>query len=166
VLKLDNDGIDPLTPPGMVHIVRAGYPLRSISWYNICMPHKDHDVRLAYLRARRKKRKESGITRAEESYLYRMEHPEYVERQRTNRRKVYYQRKQKAVALLGGKCCRCGCDDIRCLEIDHIIPIRGDRSMYGDKLFRSIVNGGSTDNLQVLCANCHAIKTYEDGNGA
>jgi hypothetical protein len=29
-------------------------------------------------------------------------------------------------------------------------------------LYRSIVNKGVTENLQVLCANCHAIKTYQE----
>jgi 5-methylcytosine-specific restriction endonuclease McrA len=76
----------------------------------------------------------------------------------------YIRLKQEAITILGGKCCRCSCDDIRCLEIDHIIPVRGDRNVYGVKLYRSITQG-NTENLQVLCANCHAIKTYEDGNG-
>jgi len=66
--------------------------------------------------------------------------------------------------MLGGKCFHCGCDDIRCLEIDHVIPVRGDHSCYGKTLYQSIVNKGKRDNLQVLCACCHAIKTYEDGN--
>lgn len=77
----------------------------------------------------------------------------------------YAKLKQEAITLLGGICVRCGWDDMRCLEIDHIIPVKGDRSVYGIKLYRSIVTGGSRENLQVLCANCHAIKTYEDGNG-
>lgn len=80
-------------------------------------------------------------------------------------KKRYVRQKQEAITLLGGECVRCRCDDMRCLEIDHIIPVHGDRSLYGAKLYRSIVNGGSTENLQVLCANCHAIKSYEDGNG-
>jgi 5-methylcytosine-specific restriction endonuclease McrA len=75
----------------------------------------------------------------------------------------YFRLKQEAITILGGKCLRCGCDDMRCLEIDHIVPVRGDRSVYGVKLYRSVTHG-NTENLQVLCANCHAIKTYEDGN--
>ena len=86
------------------------------------------------------------------------------ERWTAARKESYRQMKQQAIALLGGKCVRCQLDDIRCLQIDHIIPIRGDRSTYGVKLYRNLVQGGSTENLQVLCANCHAIKTYEDGN--
>ncbi len=92
---------------------------------------------------------------------YRGNHRDYY---RKASKRNYARLKQGAVLALGGKCCRCGCDDIRCLEIDHIIPVRGDRSIYGVKLYRSIVTGDSTENLQVLCANCHAIKTYEDGN--
>ena len=96
---------------------------------------------------------------------YRESHKGQYKRWQPGQKIRYRQVKQEAIAILGGKCCRCKCDDIRCLEIDHIVPVRGDRSIYGAKLYRSIVSGGSTENLQVLCANCHAIKTYEDGNG-
>jgi 5-methylcytosine-specific restriction endonuclease McrA len=80
-----------------------------------------------------------------------------------SRKESYRRLKCQAIILLGGRCVRCQLDDMRCLEIDHIIPVRGDRSIYGVKLYRSVVSGNK-DNLQVLCANCHAIKTYEDGN--
>ena len=80
-------------------------------------------------------------------------------------KKRYVRIKHQAITLLGGQCVRCHCDDMRCLEIDHIIPVRGDRSTYGAKLYLSIVKG-NRENVQVLCACCHAIKTYEDGNGA
>jgi hypothetical protein len=104
------------------------------------------------------------MSRAVETQSYRMRHPDYVERQHKHKRTVYYQLKQEAITVLGGKCCHCQCSDIRCLEIDHIVPVRGDRSLYGVKLYRSVAQG-NTEGLQVLCACCHAIKTYEDGNG-
>jgi 5-methylcytosine-specific restriction endonuclease McrA len=131
------------------------------------MPYKDKDKQRDWHHARYEERKRKGMigSRAEERRVHRLSNPEYVQRESQQKKTAYYQRKQKAIALLGGKCCRCGCDDTRCLEIDHIIPVRGDRSIYGDKLYRNIISGGSTKNLQVLCANCHAIKTYEDGNG-
>ncbi len=112
------------------------------------------------------------MTAVERNQRYRERHQEQIATYRSTTRvhvrwkgtarQRYIQQKQEAITLLGGICCRCGCDDIRCLEIDHIIPVNGDRSVYGAKLYRSIVNGGSRENLQVLCANCHAIKTYED----
>ncbi len=70
--------------------------------------------------------------------------------------------RQRAIAAMGGVCIRCQCDDIRCLQIDHIIPIKGERVVY-TKFYYSIIQGDTT-NLQLLCANCHAIKTYENGD--
>ncbi len=90
--------------------------------------------------------------------------PYELERVKKRRREVRIQ----ALALLGGKCCVCGFSDSRALQIDHIIPVRKkerhrDSSSY--HFYCQIVQG-ETDNLQVLCANCHAIKTFEEGNGS
>jgi hypothetical protein len=62
--------------------------------------------------------------------------------------------------LLGGKCVRCQCADERCLEIDHIVPVREKRIKNRIAFHRSILRG-NVENLQVLCACCHAIKTRE-----
>ena len=51
---------------------------------------------------------------------------------------------------------------MRCLQIDHIIPLKKvDNSQHGIQLWRRIIKGEKVDNIQVLCANCHAIKTSE-----
>ncbi|HZU04228.1 MAG TPA: HNH endonuclease signature motif containing protein [Ktedonobacteraceae bacterium] len=86
-------------------------------------------------------------------------HPE-----KTRRWKREWVRKlrQSAIEALGGACVLCGYTDIRALEIDHITPIRNSKNRIDNpSLFMSIVRG-NTENLQVLCANCHAIKTYEE----
>jgi 5-methylcytosine-specific restriction endonuclease McrA len=67
--------------------------------------------------------------------------------------------RQEAITCLGGICKQCGCTDIRCLQIDHMIPLRGIKRMGTLDFYRSIVQG-KRENLQILCANCHAIKTY------
>jgi hypothetical protein len=70
---------------------------------------------------------------------------------------------------LGGKCCRCGMTDKRVLQIDHV---NGDGFKYRSKLksgtrraggewFRDYLNG-RIDKYQILCANCHCIKTWEN----
>ncbi len=64
-----------------------------------------------------------------------------------------------ALNALGGQCVQCQCKDTRCLQIDHIVPLQGKARSAYTTLYRSIIDG-STENLQVLCANCHAIKTY------
>ncbi len=85
-------------------------------------------------------------------------HPEVS---RKAARKLTRRQRIAALMVLGGKCCHCQCDDTRCLEIDHIIPIKGKRMMDRGQFHRSIIDG-NTDGLQVLCACCHAIKTYEE----
>ena len=88
---------------------------------------------------------------------------ENPERNRENQRKSHAKRllryRQEAIVLLGGECAQCQCKDIRCLQIDHIIPLQGKQRIVSETFYRSIIQG-LTENLQVLCANCHAIKTY------
>jgi 5-methylcytosine-specific restriction endonuclease McrA len=67
---------------------------------------------------------------------------------------------------MGGKCSHCGINDIRVLQIDHIVPLRRrtnglDRKDADTTLSMRIIRG-NRDNVQVLCANCHLIKTLED----
>jgi 5-methylcytosine-specific restriction endonuclease McrA len=73
------------------------------------------------------------------------------------------ERRKEALVVLGGQCIQCQCQDARCLQIDHIIPLQGKRRVAHKTLYLNVLRG-KTENLQVLCANCHAIKTYhEDG---
>lgn len=75
------------------------------------------------------------------------------------------------IQYLGGKCCRCGYEnDIRALQLDHIHGDGNiDRKRKGrcGKIYRYYVKNELTlkeaeNTLQVLCANCHAIKTIEN----
>lgn len=79
------------------------------------------------------------------------------------------QKRNSAIDVLGGKCVRCGIDDRRVLQIDHI-------NGGGKKEERKIGNGGivkkilteGTAGYQLLCANCNWIKRWElkeDGSG-
>ncbi len=73
--------------------------------------------------------------------------------------------RREAIEFLGGSCTMCGISDIRVLEIDHINGGgRAERTKLTGQVFHyAILNGKRrTDDLQVLCANCHAIKTYHD----
>ena len=90
------------------------------------------------------------------------ENPERLrEIRRQTRAKHRGELRQKAIGALGGVCMYCQCNDMRCLQIDHIVPIRGKR-VANTSLYCSILRG-EVGNLQLLCANCHAIKTYENG---
>lgn len=83
--------------------------------------------------------------------------------QRLWKRKERFRHKEKAVELLGGKCLKCGYSDhLAALQIDHINPKK--RKTPGDpnqatKLIRGHIK---LEDVQLLCANCHAIKTYDE----
>ena len=85
--------------------------------------------------------------------------------QREWKRKCNLKNKLKAVEILGGKCSYSGCNvtDFRCLHIDHITPkMGGTNSGSGINNSNMVVRGSLTSNeVQLLCANHHAIKTYE-----
>lgn len=76
-------------------------------------------------------------------------------------RKAYYDYKKTL------KCAKCGNDDYRVLEFDHLD--KNDKSYnVGEGLkkgfgFESILQ--EIEKCQVLCANCHRIKTFEEGIG-
>lgn len=56
----------------------------------------------------------------------------------------------------------CGISDHRCLQFDHIEPILR-RMGYGEKAVSGIyMDRENLDNVQILCANCHMIKTYSE----
>lgn len=69
-----------------------------------------------------------------------------------------------AIAALGGHCVQCGISDERVLEFDHIKPILRRTNGHTQKDnridFRRIIEGAE-HGLQLLCANCHRIKTRE-----
>ena len=74
------------------------------------------------------------------------------------------------IALLGGKCSRCGYDtDYRALQVDHV---NGggtkERAIFGtnskllfERISKSLLN--KELKYQLLCANCNWIKRYDNG---
>lgn len=69
----------------------------------------------------------------------------------------------EAIKILGGKCCQCGFTNFRALQIDHIIPDQKGRLVHkGQQNAKDVVSGILTkESVQLLCANCHWIKTYD-----
>src|SRR5205085_10339966 len=90
-------------------------------------------------------------------------------RQRQNDRlRIYYRRvTQKVFGLYGNKCARCGFDDSRALQLDHIDG--GGRRLKeerGPRLCAEILAGKHPRHkFQLLCANCNWIKRWERGEG-
>jgi hypothetical protein len=83
----------------------------------------------------------------------------------------------KAIRYLGAECVRCGFREPRALQIDHVagdgdrdIRVSG-RTSGGNRnrsrtdrtrIYAQIARGERRGEFQVLCANCHAIKTREE----
>lgn len=79
--------------------------------------------------------------------------------------------RRKAIDYLGGRCAVCGEGYHVVLEFDHINPIKwvtsGLKKINGQQntndINRMIKNGEEPkDVFQLLCANCHKIKTHEN----
>ena len=119
----------------------------------------DHLVRIQ--QARRKYPKIDGLNRGQ---IYRRFNPEKgrEELSKDNMKRVIL------IQALGGCCIKCGyTDDIRALQLDHIngdgYKDRKEKGKSG-KVYRYYVNNidEAKQFLQVLCANCHAIKSIEN----
>ena len=69
--------------------------------------------------------------------------------------------RDKAVAHLGGRCVSCGVDDPRVLQLDHVHGGGNEDRRKRHRPWRHVATDPA-GTWQVLCANCHAIKTYEE----
>lgn len=73
------------------------------------------------------------------------------------------------LAKLGGKCCRCGIDDYRLLEINHIngdgkIDSKCKNKCHKHYMQRLAILAGEKFNVEICCANCNVLHEYERGN--
>jgi len=85
-------------------------------------------------------------------------------RRRHNR---FIQLRRSVLEKLGGKCVRCGFDDERALQIDHING-GGAREFeklgHGEVYYRYLLDLPKIEKTyQLLCANCNWIKRVENG---
>lgn len=122
---------------------------------------KVNRIKTAYYQKNKEAIKAKEKRQAAENYT------EYRERKNLAQRNKYRNRRIRMLNHLGGKCTQCGIDDWRVLQIDHINNDGYlDRGIHGyqvDKLYSDVLEQG-TDKYQVLCANCHMIKScgYDD----
>ena len=74
--------------------------------------------------------------------------------------------RRASIAALGGKCIRCGFDDYRALQFDHV---NSDGHLYRNargstSTYKSIAEGNyGGPEIQLLCSNCNWIKRCELG---
>lgn len=69
------------------------------------------------------------------------------------------------LGILGDKCKKCGIDDPRVLQIDHMNGKGNQMRMSGVRGTRKLlayVRKHGASGFQVLCANCNWIKRYEN----
>jgi len=72
--------------------------------------------------------------------------------------------RKRIINKLGGKCVRCGFDDVRALQVDHVNG--GGKKEIGTftrnwRTYYKRVLADETGKYQLLCANCNWIKRYE-----
>jgi hypothetical protein len=76
------------------------------------------------------------------------------------------ERRDRIIKYLGGKCVRCGFNDNRALQVDHIngggLKERRDTPHFCNAKFENMIYS-DTHKYQLLCANCNNIKKYENG---
>jgi len=93
----------------------------------------------------------------------------YYDKVREKWAKERWDLRQKVLERLGNKCSRCGFDDWRTLQIDHV---KNDgyierKQLHWRKLYNLILSLPEDElkkNYQLLCANCNWIKKYEEAS--
>lgn len=84
--------------------------------------------------------------------------------QRDWRKKRQVSLRAEAIEVLGGKCARCGLDDHRVLQFDHVHGGGHRERNTQDRLKLYMdVSKRRREDIQLLCANCHVLKTHHDG---
>lgn len=90
----------------------------------------------------------------------------YLEQVKEQSKRRRMRLKEGVVAALGGRCCKCGySENIHALQVDHINGDGHEDRKNGWnqwKVYKDIIDHGSQNRYQLLCANCHCIKTMEN----
>lgn len=96
------------------------------------MPYKDHEIRKLYYRNR-----DRDLTAKDREIVF---------------------------GMFGSKCAKCGfTGNVYAFQLDHIEPLLRLDGRKGTRTWREVARGRTPlDGLQMLCANCHAIKTHEE----
>lgn len=91
---------------------------------------------------------------------YNRNHPEKAARWK---RDAHHRLRNKILLMLGGRCVKCGYDNPRALQIDHVAGDGAeDRRLYRSypPYYRHVLKDLSK--YQLLCANCNALKECEE----
>ncbi len=132
---------------------------KCINCNRIDSKHKGNGLCINCYDSNRKKNPKSRLVQEKTRNKYRKEIRE--------RQRIWYKElKQEVFNVLGNKCVRCGFDDKRALQIDHVngggyqeIKNLSARQRYNNVLKSMKKN---EKKYQLLCANCNWIKRCED----
>lgn len=78
-----------------------------------------------------------------------------------NSKRRFWKRKKELIKKLGGKCVKCGISDIRVLDINHIDRKKKTKIKYYSWQKRLLQWEKDINGLELLCANCHRVHTWE-----
>ena len=76
-------------------------------------------------------------------------------------------KRQEIIDILGGHICKhCGNDDPRVLQIDHVWGNGQDMPLSKTWVLDFYIENQhiTVEELQILCCNCHRIKSLENGD--
>jgi 5-methylcytosine-specific restriction endonuclease McrA len=90
-------------------------------------------------------------------------HDTFLRIQRESNRRRRAERRLKIIEFFGGQCQNCGFEDSRALQVHHKEGLNGEKRLLSPELWSWIQRHQSEARreLELLCANCHAIHTYE-----
>ncbi len=95
----------------------------------------------------------------EGKHKYRLAH---LEEYATRERKYSRQLLQDAIKILGNRCVRCGFDNWKALQIDHVNGGGTKERKKGvGAVYRRVIK--HPEDYQLLCANCNWIKRVDNG---
>lgn len=75
----------------------------------------------------------------------------------------YYKKREQLINFLGGKCVRCGETNHMLLEFDHIDPFMKSMDVSSHITSSNVIQT-EIHKLQLLCKECHKIKSREDNS--
>jgi 5-methylcytosine-specific restriction endonuclease McrA len=124
---------------------------------------QDHDCEQSQHRARLPIAQQQHANAAKRGQMRNKGEKSAYLRDRRYRREL----RHRAIQKMGGKCMHCGFDDERALVFDHIKPVRrglrgvAKSKQTGQDTHRAVLHGQAKA-YQLLCANCHMIKSRQD----
>lgn len=114
---------------------------------------------------RERRRTDGDAVRAYQREYYQRNRERELERFRAANARAYQRLKAEIVERLGGVCRACSHVDVRVLQIDHVNGGgAAERKSQGHaktlRLIRDFLRASPEQSeYQLLCANCHALKT-------